>query len=80
LHLIGIDSPAQRNRAHIRQAGLLLSVNTNMIAVNIVGNLLFNRGIELEPKAVLEFTQKAVGGPPVTQEKEFETRTLAVFS
>jgi hypothetical protein len=51
-----------------------------MIAVNIVGNLLFNRWIELEPKAVLELTQKAIGSPSVTQEKEFETRTLAVFS
>jgi hypothetical protein len=55
-------------------------VNANVVAINVVGRMLFDRGIELESDAVLQFAEKAVGGPAVAQEEKFQAGALAMFA
>ena len=42
--------------------------------------MLLDRGIELKSDALLQFVQKAVGGPSVPQEQELQAGALAVFA
>ena len=80
LHLIGSDAAAQHHRSHVGEAGLLLRMNADVIAVNIVGRMLFDRGIELESDALLQFAEKTLGGPSMTQEEKFQAGALAMFA
>ena len=79
LHLLGRDSSAQRHRSHVGEAGLLLRMNSDVVAINIVGRMLFHRRIELESDALLQFAEKTVGGPAVAQEEKFQAGTLAML-
>ena len=80
LHLLRRDSPAQRHRSHVRETGLLLRMDADVVAVNVVGRMLLDCGIELESDAVLQFGKKAVGGPSVAQEEKFQPSALAMFA
>src|SRR5438067_935110 len=80
LHLVRIDSAAQRNRTDITQPGLLLGVNSDVIAIDVVRRMFFRSGIESEADAILQFGEKAFGGPSVAQEEEFEASALAMLA
>ncbi len=66
LQLVRRYTPAQRNGANVRKSALLLGVDSDMVAVNVVGWILFDRGIELESDALLQFVEKAIRGPSLT--------------
>ncbi len=58
--LIGRDAPAQDGGADIRESGLLLSVNTDVVAID-VGRRIFVFGrIELEADAIFEFGEETI--------------------
>ncbi len=78
--MIGGDSSAQHHRSDVGKAGLLLRMNADVVAINIVRRMLFDRGIELESDALLQFVEKALRRPSVTQEKKLQTRPLAMFA
>src|ERR1022692_5271008 len=70
LHLFRGDSPAQRHRSHVTETRLLLRMNANVVAVDVVGWMFLDRGIELESEALMQFAQKTVGSPSVPQEEK----------
>ena len=80
LHLLGRNSPAQRHRSHIRQTGLLLRVNSDVIAIDVIRRMLFDSRIELESDALLQFAEKTFGGPSMPQEEKFQPRSFAMFA
>src|SRR5579872_969656 len=55
-------------------------MNPNVIAIDIVGGMLFDCRIELESDAILQLGLKALGGPSMTQEEKLQTGTLAMFA
>ncbi len=71
LHLIGGNSTAQGNRSNVGKARLLLCMNADVIAVNIVRRMLFDRGIELESDAVSAVRPES--GPPSIRDAGKET-------
>ncbi len=80
LHLFGRDSAAKGHRSDIRKTGLLLRMNADVVAVDVVGRMLFDRRIKLESDALLQFAKKTVGSPSMPQEKEFQAGALAMFA
>ena len=55
-------------------------MNADVVAINIVGRMLFDGGIELESDALLQFAEKTIGGPAMAQEEKFQARALAVLA
>src|SRR5579872_280248 len=55
-------------------------MDSNVIAIDIVGRMLFDCRIELEADAILQFGLKALSGPSVTEEEKLEAGTLAMFA
>ena len=47
LHLVRGDAAAQHNRTDVAEARLLLGVNSDVIAINVVRRMFFGSGIEL---------------------------------
>ena len=63
LHLIGRDPPSQNDCTHIGKPTLLLRMDADVIAIDIVRRALFRRWIKLEPDAVLQFIQETLRSP-----------------
>ena len=80
LHLVGGDAAAQHNRSDITKPGLLLRVNSDVIAINVVRRMFFGSGIECEPDSLVQFGQKAFGRPSVAQEEELQTGAFAMLA
>src|SRR5580704_3550527 len=74
------DASAQHVGADVGQAELLLSVNADVIAMDVGGDFFRFSGIENEADTLLEFGEEAVGGPAVLQEQEFQAGAFAVFA
>jgi hypothetical protein len=55
-------------------------MNTNMVAVNVIGRVLFGRWIELESDTLLKFTQELVGRPAVPQKQKLQPGAFPVFA
>ena len=56
--LIAAHAASENGGAHIAEAGLLLRVNADVIAINIIGHLLVDGGIELESNDRFEFREE----------------------
>src|SRR6266850_6040917 len=59
---------------------LFLSVNSDVIAIQVVGDLLVSRRLELKSDAALKLRLECFWRPTVLQEKEFQTGSLAIFT
>ena len=79
-HLVGGDSSAQSNRSDVGETQLLLRVNADVIAIDVVGRMLFHRWVELESDAILQFVEKTLGRPSVAQEEKLQAGALAMFA
>src|SRR5262244_180953 len=78
--LCGSDSPAQNGGANVIESGLLLMVNTQMVAVNVERNFFGLGRIELKPDLPFEFVEKALCRPAVLQEKVFQAGFVAALA
>ena len=77
--LIGSNAPAQDSGTDIGEPGLLLSVNANMVAINICGRIFVFGWIELETDALLEFGEEGIGSVSVLKEEILQSRLFAVL-
>ena len=73
-------APAQHRKAHIAEPWLFLPVDSHVIAVNIVGNLFFDRGIELIAKPAVQVGQKGLGSPAFAKKQMLHARPVAAFA
>src|SRR3984957_9300109 len=80
MHLFRRDSPSQHRGPHIAIARLLLSVNSDVVAINVSRRILSCCGVQTESDALLEFLLEIVSCPPVFEEQELEPGTLAVLA
>jgi len=59
---------------------LFLGVNPDMIPIEVVGELLFGRGLQWKSIRLSELFLEGLCGPAVLEEKEFQTGAFAVFT
>src|SRR5258708_33342390 len=78
--LLREDPPPQHGRPNIGVACLLLEMNADVVAVDIVGRKLGYAALEVEWQPPLNRFQRALRRPTVLQEEILETRSLAVLS
>ena len=71
---------AQNRRPHIAEAGLLLRMNADVIAVDISRWMLGLGGIELKSDPPLELFLEVARRPTMPQEEKLQPRPLAVFA
>jgi len=55
-------------------------MNADVVAVDVIGRLLLDGRIELKSDALLQFSEKALGSPPMPQEKKFQPGAFAMFA
>src|ERR1051326_2764957 len=55
-------------------------MNADMVAVDVVGRMLFDGGIEAESNPLLKFVQKSIGRPSMAQEKKFQAGAFAMLA
>ena len=55
-------------------------MNADVVAINVVGRMLFYRGIETEPEALMQLVEKLLSGPSMTQEEELQASALAMLA
>ena len=78
-HLIRGDSAAKNRCPHVKQAGLFLGVNADVVAIHVVRRQFVSGRFELEPETLLEFRRKTLRSPAVTQEEDLR-RARSRFS
>jgi hypothetical protein len=69
--LRGSDASANDGSADGKEAGLLLGLHAEMIAVDLGGKIFGFGGIERVAKTLLDGGEKGVGGPAVFEEEIF---------
>src|SRR5438034_6132852 len=67
-HLLRRYPTAQHSCAHVAELRLFLGMDSNVIAINVVGWSLRDRRIQPETYSLLEFGLKAFRSPSVLQE------------
>src|ERR1035438_1886673 len=55
-------------------------MDANMVTVHVVGWMLFGCGIESESDALLQFTEKAISSPAVTEKEELQPSAFTMFA
>jgi hypothetical protein len=55
-------------------------MNADVVAIHIVGRMLFGGGIETEPEALMQLVEKLLSCPSVTQEEELQASALAMLA
>ena len=80
MHLVGCNSSPQHYRSDVRKTGLFLCVNADVVAINVVGRMLFHCGIETEPEPLMQLVEKLLSRPSVTQEEELQASALAMLA
>ena len=78
--LIGSDAAAQDSGPYIREPGLLLTVNADVVAIDIRGRIFVFGRIELETDALFQFGEEAIGSVPVLKKEILQSRLLAVLA
>ena len=54
-------------------------MNTDVVAINVVGSNFYRGRIKTEPDAPFQFPLKVIRSPTMSQEQELESRALAMF-
>ena len=80
VQLIAAHAAAENRGAHVAEAGLLLRVNADVVAIDIVGHLLVDRGIELESDDRFKFREERIRGPAFLEEEIFQAGAVATFA
>ena len=80
MQLLSRDPPTQDCRTHVAVSRLFLSVNPNMIAVDIGGGGFLDHRIQFESDTPLELGLETLGGPPVAHEKVLQAGALATLT
>ena len=80
VHLCGGDASSEDGSANVVEAGLLLGVDADVVAIRIWWCGLFDAGIEIEAEAGVEFAEETLGCPAVLGEEMFQARAVAIFA
>ncbi len=78
--LIGSNAAAQNGGTDIRESRLLLSVNADVVAINIRGRIFVFGGIELETDALFQFGEETIGSVSVLKEEILQSSLFAVLA
>ena len=79
-HLLGRDPPPQHRRSNVGIPGLFLSMDPDVIAINVFRWLFFHRRIEMKADAPLQLFLKTLRRPAVLQEQELEPGAFPVLA
>src|SRR3989454_151560 len=74
------EAPAQHGGARVAEVRLPLRVNTDVVAVDVLGRRLSRRSVERIPQPRLDRPEESLRGPAVLEEEELEARLLAVLA
>ena len=78
--LCGGDAPANDGSADGKEAGLLLRLHAEMIAMDLRGKIFRLGGIERVTEAFLDGGEEGIGSPAVFEEKVFEAGALPALA
>ena len=78
-HLFRRDSPAQHRRSDVAIARLFLSLDSDVVAVDISRRMFARRWIEMESNSLLQFLLEIVSRPAVLKKQELEPRPLTML-
>jgi len=78
--LRGSDATANDGSADGKEAGLLLGLHAEMIAMDLGGEIFGFGGIEGEGETGLDGGEEGVGGPAVLEEEIFQASAFAALA